>query len=624
MFIAAGVAGCGLLGLNTGLGITEFGDDSFHADVYSRGEIAEFYAWYGGLHHHNIPRFVLLTHHRRDTSSVPEVLNSVSAQVVAPAAERALFEDVDRYWRGYENARFHDYAQQSSKVYPRAVEVDRWVRGGDKFTVGDIEIDVMDTPGYTRGAISYLFEVDGQRVAATGELIYGDGQIHDLFSLQDAIPEADTRGYHGYASRAKDVIESLRKIAAWDPDIIIPARGPVIENPQESIGKLIERLQRLFKLYYRTDALRWYWGDDNLRTRAARVLSDATVDWMPMANEMREIPPRWMHKFGTSRVLVSDTRKAFLLDCGSDEIMRDILDLKARGGFDKIEGIFVTHFHDDHTDRVQAMAEECDCPVYSGPEVKDILERPGAYRMPAMTDQAIEDVQALKQGDSFRWHEFTFTYEYFPGQALYHGGLKVERQDGEKFFFVGDSFSPSGLDDYCLQNRHFLHADLGHFLCLKKIRESDPSFWLVNQHIEPVFRYSPEQIDFMLETLEGKRKVIAELVPWPDPNFGVDEHWARLYPYGNEVQAGDELTLYAVIFNHNSETTEFEITPHFPDGWAGPTQALSVSVEPLTEGRVEIPVRIPEGATGLTIVTADVGFGDRFLYQWVEAMVSVR
>ncbi len=577
---------------------------------------------YGGIFNHNIPpRLVLLTHHRRDVRPM-RALVAGRFEVCAPAAERPLFEEVDSYWAEYQTARFHDYAQQSSKILTEPIKANRWVRGGDAITVGDIEIEVLDTPGYTRGSISYLFEADGQRVACTGDLIYGDGQIFDLYSLQDSIPEADTRGYHGYAARAKDVIESLRKVAAWDPDIIVPARGPVIHNPQESIGKLIARLQKLFRLHYRTDALRWYWGDDNLRTRAARVLSDATVDWMPMASEMREIPPRWMHKFGTSRLLVSDTRKAFLFDCGSDEIMRDILDLRARGGFDEIEGIFVTHFHDDHTDRVQAMAEECDCPVYSGPEVKDILERPGAYRMPAQTDRPIKNVRALNQGDTFAWHEFTFTYEYFPGQALYHGGLKVEREDGEKFFFIGDSFSPSGLDDYCLQNRHFLHPELGHFLCLKKIRDADPDFWLINQHIEPIFRYSPEQIDVMLETLEAKRQVIAELVPWPDPNFGVDEQWARLYPYGSQVEAGANLTLYAVIFNHNSEATEFTVSPNLPEGWEGP-DSVAVTVEALTEGRVEIPIKLASEAARLTIVTADVEFGDHQLSQWIEAMISV-
>ena len=58
-----------------------------------------------------------------------------------------------------------------------------------------------------------------------GDLIYGHGQILDLFSLQDAIPQVKEDGYHGYAARAGDIVQSLRKVAEWKPDILIPAHS---------------------------------------------------------------------------------------------------------------------------------------------------------------------------------------------------------------------------------------------------------------------------------------------------------------------------------------------------------------------------------------------------------------
>ena len=565
---------------------------------------------------------VLLTHHRRDVVWAARPLADKGAKVYAPSGERALLEDVGRYWREYyEGGQFHDYAQQSSRVLAEPLNIDRRVSGDFSLFDGGLPVEVLETPGYTRRSVTYLFEIDGKRLAATGDLIWGDGQIHDLFSLQDAIPEANVRGYHGYAARAADVIESLRALQAAQPDILLPARGPLIENPEEAIGKLIARLQKLFQEYYKTDALRWYWGDDNLRMRAGRVLTDAAIEWMPMASELEEIPPRWMHKFNTSRLLVSDDGPAFLIDCGTGEVMRQIEDLRSRGVFTKIEGIFVTHFHDDHTDRVQAMAEKCNCPVYSGPEVADILERPAAYRMPAMTDIPIADVQVLHEGEKLDWREYSFTYTYFPGQAVYHGGLKMERTDGAKYFFVGDSFSPTGLDDYCILNRHFLHPNLGHYRCLKIIRESDPQFWLVNQHIEPVFRYSPEQLDFMEATLAAKEAAVAELVPWENPNFGLDEQWARLYPYAQQARANEPFEVWAVAFNHAAEQREFRFTPRVPEGWQA--EPVTLEVAPLEEGRALIRVT-PQGDTGLTVITADVEMNGRVLREWVEAMVEVQ
>src|SRR6266849_539590 len=104
--------------------------------------------------------------------------------------------------------------------------------------------------GRTRDAVTYLIEIDGKRVACVGDLIYGDGRILDLFSLQDAIPQVQEDGYHGWAARAGDVVQSLRKISQWKPDILIPARGPVIRDPDEAIETLIRRLQAVFASHF--------------------------------------------------------------------------------------------------------------------------------------------------------------------------------------------------------------------------------------------------------------------------------------------------------------------------------------------------------------------------------------
>ena len=136
---------------------------------------------------------------------------------------------------------------------------------------------------------------------------------------------------------------------------------------------------------------------------------------MPMAVKLRQTPPRWWRKFGTSRLLISDTKAAFLIDCGSEDVMRQVRRLKRRRVFRELEGIFVTHFHDDHTDYVQAMASEAGAPVYAGKELRDILQNPGAYHMPAMTYEPIRPVHALAEGETLRWHEFEFRYTYFPG-----------------------------------------------------------------------------------------------------------------------------------------------------------------------------------------------------------------
>ncbi len=567
---------------------------------------------------------VFLTHHRRDVAWAGLSLAAGGAAVVAPAAELPLISNAQRFWQEFRGTRFHDYAQQSTKILGSDLPVQDPASGGRSFKWRGLTIRVIDTPGYTRGAVSYLVDLDGKRIAFTGDLIYSGGRIFDLYSLQDSIEETETRGYHGYAARSADLLQSLRRVLAEGPDIIVPARGPILLNPEEDIQLLSDRIQRLFRAYFRTDALRWYWGEENLLARARRILGPTEIDWMPMAVRLRQTPPRWWHKFGTSRLLVSDTKAAFLIDCGSKAVMDQVMRLKRRRVFTQLEGIFVTHFHDDHTDFVQAMASQEGVPVYAGQEIQDILENPEAYRMPAMTDRPIRPVVALTEGQRLRWHEFEFEYTYFPGQAIYHGGLDVRRDNGERYFFIGDSFSPSGLDDYCLLNRHLLHPSLGHFRCLDRISQMEGDYWLVNQHIDEVFRYDAEQLGTMREVLEAKREIIAELVPWEDPNFGIDEQWVRFYPYGREVRGGQEFDLYGIVLNHLSEAQTFRIEPQVPEGWACVPRVAELHVGARQEGRVKFSLTTPEGNPGTALITGHVSFAEHDLRHWIEALITVR
>ena len=567
---------------------------------------------------------VFLTHHRRDVAWAARNLAAKGVRVVAPAAELPIISGAEGFWDEFRATRFHDYAQQSTKILAENLPVQEPSIAGRPIAWRGLTVEVLDTPGYTRGAVSYIVELGGRRVAFTGDLILAGGKILDLYSLQDSIEETETRGYHGYAARAADLIRSLRRVAAAEPDVIVPARGPVIRDVEGEIDLLISRIRRLFLAYFRTDALRWYWGEENLKRRARRILGTTPVDWMPMAVKLRQTPPRWWYKFGTSRLLVSDTKAAFLIDCGSEDVMRQIRRLKRRRVFSKLEGIFVTHFHDDHTDFVQEMADEAGVPVYAGRELQDILQNPDAYHMPAMTYKPIRPVQALSEGQTMRWHEFEFQYTYFPGQAIYHGGLDVRRDNGERYFFIGDSFSPSGLDDYCLLNRHLLHPDMGHFRCLDRIAGMEGDYWLVNQHISEVFRYDEQQLDTMRAVLEEKKRVIAELVPWEDPNFGVDEQWSRLYPYGQDVEPGSEFDLYAVIFNHLPEAETFRIRPNLPADWECVPAYAELHVDSLREDRIRFRVRASSHASGPSVVTADVSFRDHDLRQWIEAIVDIR
>lgn len=565
-------------------------------------------------------RYVLFTEARRDVVWAGAPFVKRGAAAIVPERERTLFENPAAFWSAYETKRFHDYTQVNTKVLRAPIPVSRAVHGGETLDLDGVRVEVIDTPGYTPGAVAYWIETGGRRFACTGDLIYGDGQLFDLSSLQDAVPEAKARGYHGYAARAGDLIESLRKIAVRKPDVLVPARGPLITNPAKAIDTLIARLQALLASHYAVDALRWYWGDDNLRIRSRKALEGRPVDWMPMA-EQRPLP-QWAMEIGNSRLLLSGTGASFLIDAGYRGTRPKLDELAAQGRLKNTEGIWITHYHDDHTDFAQSLAEHLRCPVYFTPRLSDILEHPSHYRMPCLTAAPITAGKPQPDGARMRWHEFQLTFFDFPGQTLYHDGLLAERDGGGALFFTGDSFTPSGIDNYCLQNRDFLREGEGYLYCLKVLERLPKDVWLVNQHVGPTFRFSGDQFARMRAELLKQLAAVSDLAPWPDPNYAIDESWASVDPYGSEIRDGQNVTLRLRILNHSPRPETYRVKWNFPSGWKSVAADREVTIPARGEGAASATFT-PAG-DGLEVVTADVSFSGRQLREWAEAVVRVR
>ena len=550
------------------------------------------------------------------------MVSQAKGDVVAPLAERDLFEKTREYWTGMAKKRFHYYTQQSTKIFVEPVKVARWVKGGDGVGWEGLRFEVIDTPGFTRGAVSYLASVDGKKVTFTGDLIYGDGKIFDLYSFQDAIPAAKVGGYHGYGGRLADLISSLRKIKAAKPDVIYPARGPVIKNPAAAIDKLIARVQALYRNYLSTNALHWYFKEERMRICGERVLGKgAKIELMPYCLHV-DTPP-WILQFSTSRIIMADNGHGFLLDCGGQRQFDFVKDLVKKGLVKKIGGIFVTHTHDDHSQMVKAAAEFFKCPVYATVEYEDVLENPGHYLMPGLTENAVRDVKGMKDGATMKWNEYEFTFRYYPGQMFYHGALLVKRPKARPVFFIGDSFAPSGIDDYCLLNRNLVHPDAGYGRCFKILRELPKDTWLINEHVPHVFRFSDKELTFLETRYAERTKILRELFPWDDPNYGIDERWATFYPYGNIFKPGETREIEVRLSNHSPVKRTFKITPRDHRGAEVLSGPRSVTLASRADGAVKVKIKAPM-EKGVYVITADIDSKGMHFRDWVEAIIEVK
>lgn len=118
------------------------------------------------------------------------------------------------------------------------------------------------------------------------------------------------------------------------------------------------------------------------------------------------------------------------MDAGYKSARPKLDELAALGRLKSVEGIWITHYHDDHTDYAQELADHFRRPVYFTPRLTGILEQPSHYRMPCLTTAAITSGKPQADRTLLRWHEFQLTFFEFPGQTLYHDGLLAERDGG--------------------------------------------------------------------------------------------------------------------------------------------------------------------------------------------------
>lgn len=576
-----------------------------------------------GVAHDLLPDvdLILLSHHRRDVLWAARPLVEAGAKAIAPLAERSLIEKPQEFWEEFRTKRFHDYAQQSTKILDRAIAVDRWVVSGDEIDLGGITLQVIETPGFTRGSISYVTDIDDKRIVFTGDMIYAPGKVLDLYSFQDAISEAKIGGYHGYGGRLSALVTSIDEVLALQPDVLVPLRGEIMRRPVVALKRLKLQVQKLYEDYLSTTALNWYFKEERMTLSAEGILDEKQeVSLMPYS--LHEETPEWIWVRGTSRLVIAENGHAMLIDCGNDGVIDAVKDLIERELVKQVDSIFVTHYHDDHTNSVQKAAEYFKCPVYATANYVDILENPGSYHMPCLHHNSIQNVVSKQDGETMMFHEFKMTFHAFPGQTFYHGALLVERDDHLPVYFIGDAFSPSGMDDYCVLNRNLMHENDGYLMCLDRVRKLGNEYWLINEHIPHVFRFTESELDYLEAQFRKRIKTVSGLIPWDDPNYGVDEQWAMIYPYGSTVEKGEIREFEIVFTNHSSRKRRYDVRLRIPEGAKIVSLERSTVVASGTHGGVCAKVQMPN-IEGTYLIRVDIASRGIDVRDWIEAMVVV-
>src|SRR5215216_3837082 len=192
---------------------------------------------------------VLVTHHHRD--QVQGLARAVAhgARIWAPPIERDLIARTDEHWQRRPIANDYDVLQDRFSLL-EPVEPTGSVDEYRTRRYGGFDVYTLPTPGHTVGSVTYLVEVDGRRLAFTGDLIYAPGKVWSLAATQWS--------YTGAEGQAATHV-SCGVLAGHEPDVLLPSHGDPIEDPAGALALTRTRLQELvdMRLEYEWDLEEW-------------------------------------------------------------------------------------------------------------------------------------------------------------------------------------------------------------------------------------------------------------------------------------------------------------------------------------------------------------------------------
>jgi glyoxylase-like metal-dependent hydrolase (beta-lactamase superfamily II) len=562
---------------------------------------------------------VLFSSHRRELADgLPEVLAEWSPALVVPEAERALFEDPAAYWAD-ERSRWRLLCGHVPYHVTHAspLPVAQGVVEGDVITWHDWQIRVLATPGYTDGSVTYLVRRGaGPVLAFTGDLIWGPGQVRDLYSLQhEAMRNGHQVGdYHGFMGSMVALLESLERVLAHGPARLLPAHGVVIDRPLDAVALLRARFQAAYHNYVSISALRWYFP-----TYFGEHSTDGET--LPQ-QETFERPPNVRILSGTTWALVADDGHALLIDPYSPAALAAAEQAVAGGEITAFDGIWITHFHYDHMDCAEEARQRFGIPVFTDQVMADVISHPERFFLTCLSPVAVTVASPTVDGQTWRWRNYRLTAYHFPGQTYYHSGLHVVPDHGPSLFFAGDAVTPSGIDDYCAWNRNGLGDGVGFDRCLKLLRGLNPDL-IFNQHVEVGFRFSAAAYEVMLRTLREREALYRALLPWEHSNFGTDEYWVHTYPYEQVVAVGEPAAVAVRVLNHAEGFREVRVEAVAPPGWEVEPAVLNCRCEPKQEASLCFCLRPPASGAGRTVVPFRIHFGGVALGSLRECVVRV-
>ena len=312
---------------------------------------------------------VVHTHHHRDQCGGDDRAVARGIPIWVPARERALFEANDAFWR---LRRTYDSYDTSSGGFSRVspLPVARGLADHERLSWAGGQIEVLPTPGHTKGSISLLAEVDGIPGHSPGTSSPATGPSR---------PSTTSSG--STARRMPSVRPCILQITspAAGRGLLLPSHGSPIHDGQAALAALVANLRDLARLH-------------------GEMPAPSAVDHMAEQRgpaDQRVLPHLWVNatSLANSWALVDDDGDAldarlrlpllgsFLAD---QRFVAHTIDVfRAEAGLRKVVAAVPSHYHDDHLAGVPWLQREMGAQAWIHESFAELSPSPSASTFPA-------------------------------------------------------------------------------------------------------------------------------------------------------------------------------------------------------------------------------------------------
>ncbi|UPJ79356.1 MBL fold metallo-hydrolase [Bradyrhizobium sp. 183] len=534
--------------------------------------------------------WVLHTHHHRDQCWGTPIIQKVGAKVAVPEYERHLFDNVEAHWQArgvYDNYDDHNTVFSLGENLP----VDAVLEDCGTFVWREYEFRVLPAKGHTYGMVCLIAEVDGKKVAFTGDLMTSGGKLYQLHAME----------YHyGDFLGIEFTMQSILALKKENVETGYPSHGEPIREMNTDITSLKSRLETLASM-------------GPLSTSGKHRFSFKDVETI-YESRLQQISEHLLwarpYTFSNFYIVLSGSGQAMLIDYGLGSvghvhynadhksmqalrfIEHHIDQLRDDYGVQDIELVVPTHIHDDQICGIPFLQRHFGTQCWALDCVAAVIANPAAWAStPCCFHKPIEVHRVLCDGETFHWRGFEFQVYFAPGQTEFHA-IIVGQIDGKRIVFGGDNLFIFTEQQFLYQTsvmRNSFQLEM-HQRCANVIRAINADL-LCPGHGQ-LITMNESRIAEYTDYIERKEAAFRDIVAEP-ANQLIDLFWARMLPYLSQARPGSQVKFTIKIRNNLERVAVYKARLLPASGWAAHGEAESITLEPGQQGEIMLRATAP-------------------------------